>query len=168
MAHNMYQEPGGEDQVYFAESALLKQQGHEVLNYETHNNRIDSMNRLELIGKTLWNASVYRELETLIRDERPDVVHFHNTFPLISPSGYYVAKSEGIPVVQTLHNYRLLCPDALFFRDGGVCEDCMGKPIPWPGVIHKCYRGSRAGSGVVAGMLTMHRALRTWTNTVDV
>jgi len=73
-----------------------------------------------------------------------------------------------VPVVQTLHNYRLLCPVALFFRDGRVCEDCMGKAVPWPGVVHRCYRGSRAASGVIAAMLTTHRALGTWTKMVDV
>jgi glycosyltransferase involved in cell wall biosynthesis len=95
------------------------------------------------------------------------VAHFHNTFPLVSPAGYYAAKAEGVPVVQTLHNYRLLCPNALFFRDGRVCEDCMSKVIPWPGVVHKCYRGSRAASGLVTAMLTTHRVLRTWTEMVD-
>jgi glycosyltransferase involved in cell wall biosynthesis len=166
--HNSYQEPGGEDQVFLAEAALLERNGHQVVRYKAHNDRAAEMSRLTLAGTALWNHSTYRKLRVLIRRERPHVAHFHNTFPLVSPAGYYAAKAEGVPVVQTLHNYRLLCPNALFFRDGRVCEDCMGKAIAWPGVVHKCYRGSRAASGLVAGMLATHRALRTWTEMVDV
>jgi glycosyltransferase involved in cell wall biosynthesis len=165
--HNRYQQPGGEDQVFLAETTLLESYGHRVVRYSTHNDRVAGMNRLALAGNTLWNSSTYRELRALIRQERPHVAHFHNTFPLVSPAGYYAAKAEGVPVVQTLHNYRLLCPNALFFRDGRVCEDCMSKVIPWPGVVHKCYRGSRAASGLVTAMLTTHRVLRTWTEMVD-
>jgi glycosyltransferase involved in cell wall biosynthesis len=166
--HNRYQRPGGEDQVFVDETALLEARDHRVLRYEVHNDQVEQVNRLTLAKDTVWNTSVYRELGALIRLERPDVVHFHNTLPLVSPAGYYAARAEGVPVIQTLHNYRLLCPVALFFRDGRVCEDCMGKAVPWPGVVHKCYRGSRAASGVIATMLTVHRALRTWTEMVDV
>ena len=166
--HNRYQHPGGEDQVFVDETTLLETRNHRVLRYEVHNDQVKHMNRLTLAKDTIWNTSAYRELGALIRRERPHVVHFHNTLPLISPAGYYAARAEGVPVIQTLHNYRLLCPVALFFRDGRVCEDCMGKAVPWPGVFHGCYRGSRAASGVIATMLTVHRALRTWTEMVDV
>ncbi|HET6660666.1 MAG TPA: glycosyltransferase family 4 protein [Rubrobacter sp.] len=166
--HNRYQRPGGEDQVFVDETALLESRNHRVLRYEVHNDQVKQVNRLTLAKDTVWNTSAYRELGALIRRERPDVVHFHNTLPLVSPAGYYAARAQGVPVIQTLHNYRLLCPVALFFRDGGVCEDCMGKAVPWPGVVHRCYRGSLAASGVIATMLTIHRALRTWTEMVDV
>jgi glycosyltransferase involved in cell wall biosynthesis len=166
--HNRYQQPGGEDQVFVDETNLLETRNHSVLRYEVHNEQVERVNRLILAKDTIWNNSVYRDLRALIRRERPDLVHFHNTLPLVSPAGYYAAKAEGVSVIQTLHNYRLLCPVALFYRDGRVCEDCMGKAVPWPGVVHKCYRGSRSASGVVATMLTAHRALRTWTRMVDV
>jgi glycosyltransferase involved in cell wall biosynthesis len=166
--HNRYQRPGGEDQVLVDETALLEARGQHVVRCEVHNDQVGHMNRLALAKDTVWNASAYRELGALIRRERPDVAHFHNTLPLVSPAGYYAARAEGVPVIQTLHNYRLLCPVALFFRDGRVCEDCMGKAVPWPGVVHACYRGSRAASGVVATMLTLHRAIRTYTEVVDV
>jgi glycosyltransferase involved in cell wall biosynthesis len=125
------------------------------------------MNRHTLVKATLWNQAVYRELRALIRRERPQVAHFHNTFPLISPAAYYAARAEGVPVVQTLHNYRLLCPNALFFREGRVCEDCLGKTFPWPGVAHACYRGSRPASGTIAAMLSAHRTLGTWKGAVN-
>jgi glycosyltransferase involved in cell wall biosynthesis len=166
--HNRYQRPGGEDQVFVDETTLLETRNHRVLRYEVHNDQVKQANRLALAKDTVWNTSAYRELGALIRRERPHVVHFHNTLPLVSPAGYYAARAEGVPVIQTLHNYRLLCPVALFFRDGRVCEDCMGKAVPWPGVVHRCYRGSRTASGVIATMLTVHRALRTWTEMVDV
>jgi glycosyltransferase involved in cell wall biosynthesis len=166
--HNRYQRPGGEDQVFVDETALLEARNQRVLRYEVHNDQVKQLNRLALMKDTVWNSSAYRELGALIRRERPEVVHFHNTLPLISPAGYYAARAEGVPVIQTLHNYRLLCPVALFFRDGRVCEDCMGKAVPWPGVFHGCYRGSRAASGVIATMLSVHRAFRTWTEMVDI
>jgi glycosyltransferase involved in cell wall biosynthesis len=165
--HNRYQLPGGEDQVFVDETALLEARDQRVLRYEVHNDQVKQLKRLALVKDTVWNSSAYRELGALIRRERPDVVHFHNTLPLISPAGYYAARAEGVPVIQTLHNYRLLCPVALLFRDGRVCEDCMGKSVPWPGVFHGCYRGSRAASGVIATMLSVHRAFRTWTEMVD-
>jgi len=168
LAHNEYQQPGGEDQIFRSEAALLEAHGHQVLRYAAHNDRVAGMNPVALAGSTVWNRASYRELQSMIRRERPQVAHFHNTLPLISPAGYYAAKAEGVPVVQTLHNYRLLCPNALFFRDGHVCEDCQGKWIPWPGVLHACYRESRPASAAVAAMLTTHRALRTWTEQVDV
>jgi glycosyltransferase involved in cell wall biosynthesis len=166
--HNKYQQAGGEDQVFAAETALLVENGHRVRCYSVHNDQLAGMGQLRSARLAIWNGSNYRALRSIIREERPEVVHFHNTFPLISPAGYYAAKAERVPVVQSLHNYRLLCPNALFFRDGHACEDCRGKLVPWPGVLHACYRGSRPASGAVAAMLTTHRLCRTWTNKVDV
>lgn len=166
--HNYYQQPGGEDQVFSAETALLRSKGHKVIQYTRHNDQIAHMKRLDLARATVWNRAVYQELRILIRQVRPQVIHLHNTFPLLSPAVYYAAKSEGIPVVQTLHNYRLFCLNALFFRDGRVCEDCCSHVMPWPGIRHACYRQSPFMSGGVATMLVLHRLLRTWTNTIDV
>lgn len=168
LTHNRYQQPGGEDQVFDAEANLLETRGHRVIRYTKHNDQVTYMGSVSSARATIWNNTVYREIRKLIREERPDVVHIHNTLPLISPAAYYAAKAEEVPVVQTLHNYRLLCPNAVFFRDGQVCEDCLGKAVPWPGVLHSCYRGSRAASGVVAAMLTVHRSLGTWNRMVDV
>jgi len=167
LLHNHYQQPGGEDQVFAAEGDLLESYGHRVLRYTAHNNRVAGLSRSAQAKATVWNAATYRDLRALIRAECPQVAHFHNTFPLISPAAYYAARAEGVPVVQTLHNYRLLCPNALFFREGGVCEDCMGKAVPWPAVVHACYRANRPSSGAVAAMLTAHRALGTWNGAVD-
>jgi glycosyltransferase involved in cell wall biosynthesis len=100
-------------------------------------------------------------------ESKPDVVHFHNTLPLISPSAYYACARHRIPVVQTLHNYRLVCPAATFLRGGHLCEDCLGRRIAWPAVAHGCYRKSRAASAAVASMLATHRALHTWQTKVD-
>jgi glycosyltransferase involved in cell wall biosynthesis len=94
-------------------------------------------------------------------------MHVHNFFPLLSPSIYSAARTARVAVVQTLHNFRLVCPNALLFRDGHVCEDCLGRAIPLPGIVHACYRGSRVGTAPVAVMLTVHRALGTWANKVD-
>ena len=132
-----------------------------------HNDSINTMGKLEVARRTFWNSGTYRELRAIVRRERPDVVHFTNTFPLISPSGYYAAREGGAAVVQSLRNYRLLCPNAQFLRDGAVCERCLGRSVPWPAVWHGCYRESRAASAVVAAMLAWHRFRETWVDAVD-
>ena len=167
LVHNYYQQPGGEDQVFSAEGSLLERYGHEVLRFTKHNDEVRQYGAIALARATLWNQAVFNELRMLIREQRPEVVHFHNTFPLISPAAYYAANAEGVAVVQTLHNYRLLCPNALFLRDGGVCEDCLGRSFPLPAVIHSCYRDDRAASAVVAAMLAFHRRKGTWNSAVD-
>ena len=116
--------------------------------------------------RTVWNGAAAREIGQLVREREIGVVHFHNTFQTISPAAYRAARSAGAAVVQTLHNYRLLCPASTLFRDGHPCEDCVGR-LPWPAVQHACYRGSRAASGVVAAMLGTHRALGTYRRHVD-
>jgi len=165
--HNYYQHPGGEDRVFAAESSMLEEHGCQVFRYTVHNDCIKGMNSLTLARYTLWNKVIARELRETIRKARPNVIHFHNTFPLVSPAAYYAAKAEGVPVVQTLHNYRLLCPNALFFRDGHVCEDCMGKFAPYPGVLHSCYRNSLVATGVTGAMISLHRFMRTYSQLVD-
>jgi glycosyltransferase involved in cell wall biosynthesis len=165
--HNNYLQPGGEEQIFATESALLESHGHEVLRYTLDNDQISGTNPLLLAKNTVWNSTVYDELRSLIRQKRPQVAHFHNTFPLISPAAYYAAKDEGLVVVQTLHNYRLLCPNALFFREGRVCEDCLGKVLPLPGIMHGCYRGSRSASAMVAATVSFHSLLGTWSKAVD-
>jgi glycosyltransferase involved in cell wall biosynthesis len=168
IAHNYYQQPGGEDQCVAAEAALLRAHGHEVIKYSLHNDSVNALGPFRVAARTIWSLSAYHEVRSLIRAHKPQIVHFHNTFPLISPAAYYAARAENVRVVQTLHNFRLLCPNALFFREGRVCEDCLGKSIPWPGVVHKCYRGSRSASAASAAMLTAHRAVETWQKVVDV
>jgi glycosyltransferase involved in cell wall biosynthesis len=167
LCHNYYQQPGGEDQVFADEANLLESRGHDVVRFTMHNDDINEMNPLSVAAKTLWNRGSHRELSGLVRDERPDVVHFTNTFPLISPSAYYAVKRQGIPVVQSLHNYRLLCPVSTFQRDQQVCEDCLGKMIPWPALLHGCYRSSRLATGAIVAMTALHRAMRTWQRMVD-
>jgi glycosyltransferase involved in cell wall biosynthesis len=167
VAHNFYREPGGEDQCVAAEVAMLRAHGHEVTEYYLRNESIDSMSRLQLASRMMWSRPAVRELRHLLRARRPQVVHFHNTFPLISPAAYHAARAEDARVIQTLHNFRLLCPNALLFRNGVVCEDCLSKAIPWRGIAHKCYRDDYVASAAVATMLVMHRTLGTWRNAVD-
>jgi glycosyltransferase involved in cell wall biosynthesis len=167
LAHNSYQLPGGEDQVFAQETELLRSRGHQVLVYQASNDQVKGQNPLVTVANTIWNQHTHRELRQLMHREKPDIVHVHNTFQVISPAIYYAANEEGIPVVQTLHNYRLLCPASTFFRDGNVCEDCLGKPVPWPGVLHRCYRDSKLASAAVAVMLATHNYKQTWNQTVS-
>jgi glycosyltransferase involved in cell wall biosynthesis len=165
--HNAYRQPGGEDQVFAQEAGLLRSHGHQVVLYAASNDQVNGVNPLVLLGNTIWNRRVHRELQALMQREQPDVVHVHNTFPVISPAVYYAAGEAGIPVVQTLHNYRLLCPTATLFRAGRVCEDCLGRALPWPGVLHGCYRGSRPATAAAAAMLAIHKYKQTWSEAVS-
>lgn len=165
--HNYYKIRGGEDECFEAEIKLLREMGEDVEIYQENNDRVAEIGKLRMAADTIWSKEAYEKLQQRFIQKPLDVVHIHNFFPLISPSIYYAAKAQGIPVVQTLHNYRLLCPNALFFREGKVCEDCLGKFIPYPGVQHGCYRENKVASAAVATMLGVHRAMNTWTKMVD-
>jgi glycosyltransferase involved in cell wall biosynthesis len=167
LCHNHYQQPGGEDASFAAEARLLERHGHTVLRYTVHNDALKGVSRLTAAARTFWNRQSYREVRTLLRAERPEIMHCTNTFPLLSPAAYYAARAEGVPVVQSLRNYRLLCPGANFLRDGRVCEDCLGKRFAWPALRHACYHQGRAATAVVAGMTAAHRLLGTWSRAVD-
>jgi glycosyltransferase involved in cell wall biosynthesis len=167
--HNRYQQPGGEDESSRSESAMLSRAGHSVTEYLRDNREISAYTLIEKVSlgpRTVWAWDSCRDLRALLRSARPDVAHFDNTFPLISPAAYYACRDAGVPVVQTLRNYRLLCPGATFQRDGRVCEDCLGRG-PWRGVLHGCYRDSRVATAGVALMLSVHRRLGTWNELVD-
>lgn len=166
--HSNYKIRGGEDESRKAEENLLEDMGHQVDRYEENNQRIDTLHPINAATRTIWSVEAYQILLEKLTENPYDLIHVQNFFPIISPSIYYAAKAQKTPVIQTLRNYRLLCPNALFFRDGKVCEDCMGKAVPFPGVVHACYRESHAASGVVAAMLTVHRTLQTWNRMVDV
>ncbi len=168
LVHNRYQQPGGEDVVFDQERWLLQSFGHQVITYQRDNKDIaaDSLcQRLRLVRRTIWAEDSHREVLELLRKEKPSVVHAHNTFTQISPSIFAACKEAGVPAVQTLHNFRLLCPAATFFRDGKVCEECLESSL-WQGVRHACYRGSFTATAATALMLKVHREARTWSNTV--
>lgn len=165
IAHNAYQQRGGEDSVVEGEIALLRRRGHTAQLYSRHNVEIHELNRLALAADTIWSSRTFKEISVAIRDFQPDVIHVHNTFPLMSPSLYWAADSQRIPVVQTLHNYRLLCPQAMLLREGKVCEACLGR-LPLSGVLHGCYRGSRLQTAKLGAMLGVHRALGTYRDKV--
>jgi glycosyltransferase involved in cell wall biosynthesis len=167
MVHNYYQERGGEDLSFEAERRSLEDAGVIVHTYIDTNYRIDSMSGLRAGLKCVWSLETQRDVRKILKTHRPQLVHVQNSFPLISPSIYYAARAEGIPVVQSIRNYRLLCPNALFYRDNQVCEDCMGRRFAWPGIYHACYRDSRAGSTAVATMQAVHGMLGSWTRKVD-
>ena len=151
--------------VVEAECDLLRRHGHYVELYERDNHDIDGMTRAQLAAQTIWSARTSRELGRVLADFRPHIVHAHNTFPLISPSLYWVAERAGIPLVQTLHNFRLICPQAMLLREGKICEDCVGK-FAWRAIAHRCYRDSASASATIALMLGLHHGLPSFSEKV--
>lgn len=163
IAHNRYRYTGGEDSVMASEVEMLRGHGHEVELLEADNRTIDgAVAKIAAAGSVFHSPESCRRMAGLIEDFRPDIVHLHNWFPLLSPSILAAAYDAGVPLVQTLHNYRMICVNSGLYRDGRVCLDCVGKALPLDGVVHGCYRGSRIGSALVAAALSYHRFARTW------
>ena len=164
LVHNTYQQPGGEDVVFDQEKRMLDAANHRVVTYTRSNHEIGKLNVLGQIGmakRTIWASDTRAEFDKLLDREKPDVVHVHNTFMLISPSIYSACRDHGVPVVQTLHNFRLLCPNSNLFRDNHVCEECVDDGL-WHSIQHACYRDSRPATAAVVLMLGWHRAFKTW------
>jgi glycosyltransferase involved in cell wall biosynthesis len=169
LVHNTYQQTGGEDRVFEQERRMLEGAGHRVIPFTRSNSAAEAysgVRRINLAAATVWSSRSRREFKQLLAREKPDVVHVHNTFMMISPSIYSACREAEIPVVQTLHNFRFLCPAANFFRDGKVCEECLEHTV-WRGVRHGCYRKSRMATATVALMLEYHHRRKTWTDTVS-
>ncbi|MGH3950888.1 MAG: glycosyltransferase [Pseudonocardiaceae bacterium] len=158
--HNQYSLPGGEDAAADAEAALLKEAGHDVNPVRVRNPAGGSAAVVKLAGAA-WNPMRYREMRRFLRADRPDVAHLHNSWFSLSASVIDALHAEGVPIVMTLHNYRLLCSNALLFRDGKVCTDCVGGH-PWHAVRHKCYRDSMGQSAVAAATIAGTRSRGTW------
>ena len=167
--HNSYQARGGEDVVVERERALLKAFDHEIIEYRRTNQEISNhfLGRLSAVPRTLWSSESYHDVSTLIRIHRPDIVHIHNTLAMVSPSAYYACRRLGVPAVQTLHNYRLICPRADLFRAGAICEECVGRQFPWPGVKKGCYHESISQTAVVAALHGGHLAADRWARLID-
>lgn len=140
VAHNYYQQPGGEDVVVAAETALLRDKGHHVILFTRHNDDVTRISKLALARNAVYNSAVYDDIKQLVRREQIDVVHVHNTLPLLSPAVYYGARDAGAAVVQTLHNYRYVCPAATLYRNGQLCEDCLSGTGYLPAVAHGCHK----------------------------
>jgi glycosyltransferase involved in cell wall biosynthesis len=171
VAHNYYQIPGGEDETLRRERELLRSEGHHVEEFIRRNSEItrtDILAKISLAARTVWGGDSRKAMLAFLKEEKPDLVHFHNTFPLMSPSVYYACRDAGVPVVQTLHNARLFCPGGNLERKHRICEDCKGKKVAWPGVLHGCYRQSHIETGVVAAMLAVHWQLKTWEKMISV
>lgn len=163
MVHNFYQIGGGEHTVFENEVNLLRANGHEVITY-TRDNRELIQSKIKLLLSplsTIWSQKTYQDVKKIIAREKVNIVHCHNTFPLISPSVYHAAWATKTPVVQTIHNYRFLCLNATFYSDGVICEKCLNGSLA-NGIKARCYRHSYVESLIVATMISIHRLLGTY------
>jgi glycosyltransferase involved in cell wall biosynthesis/SAM-dependent methyltransferase len=165
MVHNRYRSafPSGENAVVDQQVEMLRDAGVEVTTFIRESDEIQDFSPAQRVGlaiRPIYSIEDTRSLRALIRSTRPNVVHLHNPYPLISPAVIRTAKAEGVPVVQSVHNYRFACANGLYFRDGHICQECTGTVVPWPAIHHGCYRGSRPQSAVMAGSLALHRS--TW------
>jgi glycosyltransferase involved in cell wall biosynthesis len=169
LVHNYYQQPGGEDVVFEQERGLLERKGHEVITYVRSNQEIEHFSTVQRIGllKTIVSAGDSKaDIQRLLQREQPDLAHIHNTFMMISPSIYEACAEARIPIVQTLHNYRLLCPAVTLYRNGTICEECIDHGL-LRSIQHGCYRGSRPTTAAVVAMLQTHRFRNTWASRVN-
>jgi glycosyltransferase involved in cell wall biosynthesis len=167
IVHNCYQQAGGEDTVVANEHALLEKHGWETRLWSVTNDMIvGTWSKVTAAVRVSYSGPARDELARIVAEFAPVVVHVHNFFPLLSPSVYDACRAAGVAVVQTLHNYRIICPGGLLARDGHPCEDCIGAS-PYQAALHGCYRGSRVGSLAVARMVDVHRRRGTWSDKVD-
>ncbi len=171
LAHNYYRttSPSGEDAVFQNEMQLLADNNIDVVPFERHSDDIDDSSlskRLALSLSVAWSRTSYSAIDRLIRKTRPDIAHFHNTFPLISPSAYAACRDNNVPVIQTLHNFRLICPGALLLRDGQPCESCVGSSL-LPALRYRCYRNSLAATGSLVCMLKYNRMRGSYASLVN-
>src|SRR5262245_17990858 len=165
IAHNRYSsaQPSGENAIVDLEIAQLPDAGVAVVPFLRSSDEIPTLplaRKALLPTSPLYAGPAQRALKAVLRSEKPDVLHLHNPYPLLSPWVVRTAHAHGVPVVQTVHNYRQVCSSGLYFRDGHNCHDCRGKVFGWPAVAHKCYRGSAAQSALMATTLAVHRP--TW------
>ncbi len=165
VAHNRYAsaQPSGENVIVDAEIAQLRDAGVTVLPFIRSSDEIGGFSAVQkalLPLSPIRNGRSQRDLAALIERERPDLVHLHNPYPLLSPWVVRTAHGRRVPVIQTVHNYRQVCAPGLYFRDGHICHDCRGRAFALPAVVHSCYRGSKAQSAVMATTLAVHRG--TW------
>lgn len=170
LIHNFYRSlsPSGEDTVYRNEVELLRRHGIRVITYENNNDDIArSHGKMKAAMNTIWSGQTYKNMRALIRKEKPDIAHIHNIWYAISPSAYYACRDEGVPVVQTVHNFRMFCANGLLMRDGRTCEECVGK-MPWRALVRGCYNSSRVQSVPIALTEMAHGIMKTWTDRVDV
>jgi len=169
IGHNHYQQPGGEDAVAKAEVEMLRDHGHDVLFLEFENSGFKALSITSKVHNVLswgWSQQAYEIVRAHCESFKPEIAHFHNTFYMMTPSVYSACKAAGVPVIQTLHNYRLLCPNGLFYRQGHVCEECMDHSLK-SAIKYGCYRNSRVLSWAVVNMLEKHRKEGTWHNKID-
>jgi glycosyltransferase involved in cell wall biosynthesis len=165
--YNRYLNRGGEDEVFESEAELMRRRGCTLRLVAEHLARPRSFGeKLNLALNAIWSMKWYTNFKALLKSVRPDVVHIHNLVPVISPSVLYACCQARVPVVHTLHNYKLFCPVSTFFRNGHLCEECLEHSL-WRGVRYGCYQGSRPGTAAMAAMLAVHRGLGTWSRTVD-
>lgn len=167
MLHNSYQFHGGEDESFASEARMLADAGHHVETIHVKNENVEGLGAVSVALESIWSKRSYAMVDGKLRERTFDVLHVQNFFPLLSPSVYAAAKKNGVAVVQTLRNYRLLCPSTVLYRNGKICEDCLHKTVKYPGVMHGCYRGSRLSSGAVAAMTAVHTLRGTWRRDVD-
>lgn len=168
--HNYYQFSGGEDTVFSNEYKLLTYYVHELIQFTKSNKEIDNYNifqKSKLFFNAVYSRATFEEVLKIIKEHKPDICHVHNTLTLITPSVYYACKEMGVPVVQTLHNYRLMCSNAYLFRNGKVCEECIGKSL-YHSVKYGCYRNSRLQTFVLARTIEWNKKQGTWNNLIEV
>lgn len=168
IVHNRYQQKGGEDSVVESERDILRDHGVEVEVLQGDNDHIRGFaGKVRASMEVFYSAQGVDRVNAAIASFHPDVVHVHNWFPTFSPAIFGACNRNGVPVVHTLHNYRLLCVKASLYRDGSPCEDCVGKALRLPGIVHGCYRGSHAGSAAATAAMLAHWRMGTWHNAVD-
>jgi glycosyltransferase involved in cell wall biosynthesis len=167
LIHNKYQQRGGEDAVFENETELLRKHGNIVETIIYNNNDIAHLSKVELAIKLFYNKDSYSELNAIFKKFEPEIIHVHNFFPLASPSIFFAAKKNKIPIVVTFHNFRLICSNGILFKDNNTCEKCVNSVFPLSGIVNKCYRNSIIQTSLLTSMTAFHKLIKTWNKKID-
>lgn len=166
--HNKYKNIGGEDVVVAREKELLEEQGHTISQYIVSNEGINTLSRkLKTAISLPYSYHQKKKVIAFLKKQKPDIVHVHNFLPILSPAIFYACKELDIPVVLTLHNYRLLCSNGLLYRDGNVCEECLSKRWGMSAIKNGCYQESSLASIFPVISNGLHSKKNTWTRLID-
>jgi len=168
LIHNYPQYFGGEETYFESLIELLEKKGYEVIVYKKESLKIKNslLDQIKISLGLFWNTEIEKELSLIIKKQKPDVAHFNNVFPLITPTAYWVCRKFKIPIVQHVHNYRFMCPKGTLFRNGKVCELCVNKQLPFYSIFYGCYHGSRIASFIFAFSFFVHKLIKTF-NLID-
>ncbi len=185
-AHKFFHPAGGPETVLFQSMEALQKMGHEVIPFSMrrpgnlptpyskyfvtevnyHDPNGSFLRKLKMATSLVYSREAKKKMELLIREQKPDIAHLHNIYHQLSPSILLPLKKHNIPIVMSLHDFKLVCPNYTFLRDGQVCEECEGKHF-YKAIKYKCVKDSYLKSTISAVEMHLHKLFKIYERNID-